>query len=522
MAINERTVATAEEVDPPSSPSPPLSPRGTKQRSLGGMIGRGAMWAVLANLTMRFASVAITAVLARLLSKEDFGVFAVAIAVYAIVASLAELGMGSAVARSATEPEEIAPTVTSISILISGVLGVAMAVTSPQLATLLGQPEAAGPLRILSLCLILTGIFAVPGAQLVREFRQDRIFLATVVGFLVGNPILIVLAVNGSGAEAFAWSRVFGQLATGIVFVLCVSRRYRPGWRRNEVGPLLRFGLPLSVANLVNWSLLNADYLILGRRVDAAQIGTYMIAFNVANWATALLGSVLNTVVVPAFGRVAAEPAKLGRAIVSATNLVALIAIPIGAMSLALAGPLVTTLFGQKWTDAIPVLAVLSLYGILYSFSLLFANVLVATGKTLRLLLIQLGWVAVLVPAMLLGLHLNGLTGVAWAHVITSGLIALPGYAYAVLRVTRQRLLPVLGATARPALGALLGGLVAWGLARVIPVEWIGLLAGGVVGVMVYTLVVVPDLMQRLPVRLRPQWVPARWRAHRRLQEDAS
>jgi PST family polysaccharide transporter len=42
---------------------------------------------------MRFASIAISAVLARLLSKEDFGVFAVALAVFIVVSSLAELGM---------------------------------------------------------------------------------------------------------------------------------------------------------------------------------------------------------------------------------------------------------------------------------------------------------------------------------------------------------------------------------------------------------------------------------------------
>ena len=41
------------------------------------------------------------------------------------------------------------------------------------------MPEAAGPIRVMSICLVLTGIFAVPGAQLVRNFRQDRILLGT-------------------------------------------------------------------------------------------------------------------------------------------------------------------------------------------------------------------------------------------------------------------------------------------------------------------------------------------------------
>ena len=129
----ERVVDTLE-VEAPTSPP---------ERSLGSQVGRGALWAVLANITMRFASVAVTAVLARLLSKEDFGVFAVSLAVYLVVASLAELGMASAIARSPMEPDDIAPTVASISILVSVGLGGAMAAFAPLLALGLGQPGRA-------------------------------------------------------------------------------------------------------------------------------------------------------------------------------------------------------------------------------------------------------------------------------------------------------------------------------------------------------------------------------------------
>jgi PST family polysaccharide transporter len=167
------------------------------------------------------------------------------------------------------------------------------------------------------------------------------------------------------------------------------------------------------------------------------------------------------------------------------------------------------------------VLTVLSIYGILYSFSLLFANVLVATGRTLRLLLIQLAWVAVLVPSIVLGLRLSGLTGVAWAHVITIGLIAVPAYAYAVLRATRQRLAPLLLATVRPLVAALVGGSAAWAIAQLITVGWLSLVVGGMVGVGLYGLVVLPDVMRRLPPRMRPSWVPLRWREPRTVVEES-
>jgi lipopolysaccharide exporter len=507
----QRTLTSSPAGDAASDPAAHSGPT-RPERSLGSMARRGALWAVAANVIMRFAGVAVTALLARLLSKEDFGVFAVALAVYLVVASLAELGMASAVARAPMEPEDIAPTVASISILVSGVVGLGMAVCAPVLASVLGQPDAAGPIRVLSLCLVLTGIFAVPGAQLVREFRQDRIFLATIVGFVVANPVLVVLALNGGGATAFAWSRVIGQVATGVVYVFSTSRRYRPGWRSEAVGPLIRFGLPLSLANLVNWTLLNADYMLLGRLVDAAQIGVYLIAFNVASWSTAVMGSVLNSVVVPAFGRVSDDRRRLGDALVSASELVAVVAMAFGALTLALAGPLVTVLFGAKWSEATPVLAVLSVYGVLYAFSLLFANILVATGRTARLLVVQLSWVAVLVPAMLVGLHHQGLSGVAWAHVVTIGLVSVPAYAVCVLRVTGQSAGELLRTWRLPTAAGAVAAAGAWVVSQAFATPWMSLLAGGAVGGVLYLAGVAPLAVRRLPPRLVPGRLASRWR----------
>lgn len=480
--------------------------------SIRAKAGRGALWAMSANLVMRFANIAITAVLARLLSPEDFGVFAVALAVYLVVTSLAELGMGSAVARSAVEPVDIAPTVVTISIAVSFGCAALLAVFSNALSELLGQPAAAQPLQILAISLALTGLFAVPGAQLVREFRQDRIFLATVVGFVVGNPVLVILALQGGGATAFAWSRVVGQLATGMVFWLGASRRYWPGWSREQLVPLLTFGLPLSMANLVNWTLLNADYMILGRLVSAAEVGVYMIAFNVASWSTAILGSVLNSVVVPAFGRVSSEARELRAAVVGTCRLVGLVSLPIGALSIGLAAPIVLTLFGEKWAESIPVLAILAVYGVFYGFTLLFVNVLVATGRTGRLLLIQLAWVLVLVPTMVFALHMWGLEGAAWAHVLTICLIALPGYLLAIVKATETRAAEVLAASLRPVVAAVAAGACAWLVALAFTPPWLRLGLGGAVGGIVYLAAAAPLFVPLLPSRFVPSWLPSRWR----------
>jgi PST family polysaccharide transporter len=460
--------------------------------SLARRAGTGAVWAAAGNIVVRVAGIAVTAAIARILSPADFGVFAVALAVHVVVGSLAELGMGSAVARSAHEPEDIAPTVTTLSIVVSLLLGAVMVALADQVATLVGVPAAAEPIRVLSICLVLTGFFAVPGAQLTREFRQDRIFLATAAGFLPANALLIGLALDGGGATSFAWSRVLGQIVTGAVMVACLHRHYRPGWRPAAVLPLLVFGLPLSLANLVNWSLLNADYVIIGRLLTETQVGVYMIAFTVAGWSTTVLSSVLNGVVVPSFGRVLGDDELFGSALASAVRLVALVAAPICVVTVVLARPLVETVFGPTWIGAAPVLSVLAAYGAVFSVSLLFANVLVAVGATGRLLGIQAVWVAVLIPAMVIGIRADGLVGAAWAHVATVVVVTLPLYVLAVRRSTGLDLRALPRAVSGPVGAALVAGAFALGTSLLLDDPAVVLLVGGALAVASYAVVARP------------------------------
>ena len=121
------------------------------------------------------------------------------------------------------------------------------------------------------------------------------------------------------------------------------------------------------------------------------------------------------------------------------------------AMTIALARPIVLTLYGAKWAAAANVLVVLSLYGAVFMVCLLFANMLTALGRTKFLLVLQLIWIGTLVPAMALGVHQDGIVGAAYAHVAVIVPIVLPSYLLALKRVTGVRL-TALGKAVLPAL----------------------------------------------------------------------
>jgi len=269
---------------------------------------------------------------------------------------------------------------------------------------------------------------------------------------------------------------------------------YRPSIDRRQLGPLLAFGVPLALANLLGQVLLNVDYVFVGRLLDVAAVGLYMFAFNVASWSTAVIGSMLNGVVVPAFSQVGVDSARLPAAVTRATRVVAVIACPIGAMTGVLAGPLVAVLYGPQWHAAAPVLAILSVYGVISVLCLLFANIVVAMGRTRVFLTVQAAALVVLVPAIQLGITRSGIVGVGLAHIAVIATVTLPVYLVAVRTSTGAGPIVLARAVAPPVVAAALAALAAALLARFSDVDLVRLVIGGMGGMAVYGLLMVREL----------------------------
>lgn len=480
----------------PVSPSPEAT---AGEKSLTDQVRSGALWAGGNALFLRFASILIMAVVARIVAPAELGIFALTLVVHGIVVSVAELGVASAIARSDQDLDSIAPTVVTISVVTSLTLGGLMAGFAGPLALLLGSADAEDPLRVMALCVALIGPFAVPGAQLQREFRQDLVFRAGAIAFVPGSAVLIVLSVVGDGAMAFAWSRVVGQLVMGTLMLLSVSRKYRPGLNTRILGSLVRFGLPLALANLLSQVLLNIDYVFIGRILTIEEVGLYNLAFNISLWSTAVIGSILNGLVLPAFSRVRAEGGDMTGALSGAVRTVALVAAPLSALALALASPLIVTIYGDQWAAAAPVLMVLSVYGFFSVICLLLANVIVSSGRTGILFTVQAVALAALVPVMWTGVTIGGLTGVAAAHIAVILLATFPLYVFAIKRSLGAGPGVILRAIWWPAVASGVAGLAAWLVALPVTIPAVQLLVGSTVGGTVYLVMTAPLLTSLFP-----------------------
>jgi PST family polysaccharide transporter len=466
---------------PQPDPPPPVATGGLER-----LVRRGALWTALNVALSRFGQFGIGIVVARLVAPEDFGIFAVALTVLMIVINVSELGVSAALVRETPEEcRRLAPTVATIAIATALALTAVMVLCADAFSRAMGAENAVGAVRVLSLTVFLAGFGAVPSALLKRDFAQDKQFAADSAHTLVSAVVVVVLAMSGWGAMALAWSRVAGQLVSIVLLQRYSPERFRLGFGRAQARQLLAFGLPLTGANIVAFTLLNVDYIVIGRTLGAVQLGLYLLAFNMSSWPINVFGAVVRAVSMPAFARIGDDRARLPGLFASAASMVATITMPVCLIMGALATPLVTFVYGSAWTASAAALVGLAVFGAGRTMVELLSDFLVALGRTRGIFVIQVVWIAALVPAMIIGVDRYGIAGAGIAHAAVIIGVTLPAYIVAVrgFMITPWLLVRAIGPRV---VAGFLAGTGAWLVADQVEQSWLAVVLGGPTGLVVF------------------------------------
>lgn len=444
-------------------------------------LARGAFWGainVTAGRALQFVS---TLVLAQILAPEHFGALAVAQVVQTIAMNMAELGATSAIGRADRDPDKIAPTVFTLSFGTSVLVTIAVMALAGPLAQFMGDPGATQVIQVMSLTILLAGLSGVPAAMVWREYLQKPRTVVELVGAIVSFALVIPFAAMGWGAFALVWSRVIGQLLITIGYWIVTPARYGFGFHRETAAYVLRLGAPLAGANLLVFVTLNLDYIIIGRELGPAELGVYLLAFNLAALPSTLISAVIRTVAVPTFGRLyVAGTLKSKIPILVASS--AYLGHAISALLVGLSLPLVAVLYGPNWAQAGTAMAGLAIFGAGRILTEMLADICVGAGKTGALLWIQALWLVALLPVMLLSVRWGGIWGAGVGHAIVVWAVIIPAYLIAVRKVLGASIAPTLRRCTRPTLAALAAGVVSWLCAQMLSNNWLALIIGGILG----------------------------------------
>lgn len=398
------------------------SRRNAPMNSVAGRLIKGSAWLSAARAVVNSLSLLSTIVLARLLSPSDFGLVALGTTMMALVTSITELSLSSALVRHEAPTRSHFDAAWTLNALRGLLLGSMFAAAGLLAARLYDDPRLTGVMVVMGFSLFLSGLTNPRSIMLQRDLIFWQEFVLNVSQKLVGVVVSIVIAY----VMRSYWALVIGILAMEATNVLVsyTILPFRPRVCFQHVKELLSFSVWLTAGQIVDTLNWRFDQLLIGKGLSVAALGHYTVGSNIAQMPTRETTSPLTNVIFPAFSSIRDDRGRLAQAYQRAQALVTAIALPAGIGAALIADPLIRLTMGDKWAPAIFVVQVLASVFALQTLGSLSQPLYMAQGETRLLFVRNTQMLAIRVPLIAGGMLLGGLKGVVLARVV-SGLVSI-------------------------------------------------------------------------------------------------
>ena len=356
-----------------------MSTQGVAESGVGGQL-RASSVLLVGRVFSKLVNLGVQVAIVRLLSKDDFGVFAYGLAIALAAELVVKFGLGRGANRFVPyhaergENAEVVGTLALVSativglgaIFFAGLFWVAQFDWS-------GMPSGSGA-RIVLILAVLAPVQALDtiGIQTLACFsRPGEIFFRKyVLGPALRAAAVAGVWLAGGGVEALAWA----YLAGGVIGVaICVQLAHRqlrlhgilplpPSQWRVPWRPLLRFSLPLMSTDLVFIMFTGATTVVL--MITDGESG--VAAMRAVIPAAALIGLVVQSfsmLFVPGAMRLYArgDTSALREHHWQSAAWVAVLSFPLFGLTFGIAPGFVPVLLGEAYTESAQLLAVLAI-----------------------------------------------------------------------------------------------------------------------------------------------------------------
>lgn len=381
----------------------------------------GIKWIGASLAITQFVRFVTTAILARLLTPEIFGLVAMAHVAISLIGVIREVGIGNAyIQRRDRGPEDAvaaANTTFFMSLGINGTLFLLAWLAAPLVILFFENDQLLNVLRAMFVVFLIDAFDTTPTMIIQKRLEFDKNALGEIAASAVNASVAITMAFFGFGV----WSLVAGQLVSrsaraGLVFKLS---GFRPAaqFDRGIARELFDYGRYLwafAVLSAVGGSL---DRMILGRGLGAASLGVYEMAHNLSNLPATQISRLVNRITFPSFSLRQEDLPSLRAALHKTIRHVSILSVPVACGIYAVSSDLILTVYGEKWRDAIPIIEVLAFYGLSLSLSSITGPTLKAIGKPHVLFYSSVAHHALL-AVLLLALAPHGAVAIAYAVLI--------------------------------------------------------------------------------------------------------
>ncbi|MFD2998842.1 MOP flippase family protein [Pontibacter toksunensis] len=392
---------------------------------------RGVKWTSLSTGLTVIIQLIQTAILARILSPEDYGLMALANIAMGFISIFLDMGISYAIISKPHITHQQLSSLYWLNIITGILLFVILSSASPLVAAFYDEQELTPIIIITSITFISSGFSIQYYALLSKELKFDILSKIAILTQGTGFLISVILAFNGFKIYSLVYAYLFSSLFNSLLLIYFGRKYHVPSFYYSfqEIKEFISFGSFQIGERTLNYFNSQFDSLIIGKVLGPGMLGFYTLAKNLTIKPIDIINPIITKVTIPIMSKVSSDTNYLGRIYKKTLEYLCSINFPIYALFFILAEPIILVLYGAKWTEAIHFFRLLSLYFLIRTTFNPIGSLLIARGKANWAFYWNLSFFTIMPVAIWLG-SFWGVSGVIFALIILFILGIYPLYRY--------------------------------------------------------------------------------------------
>jgi len=393
--------------------------------SLKAKVVTGTKWVAFANVFKQILQVLSLVIFARLLSPDDFGLFALMMIFVSFLVMFTDMGTASALVHIKNPSNKLLSSVLFFNIFIGTLFCLLLIIFSGYISIFFNSPKLEPLLQLISINFVIMSLGVVQKVRYEKELDFKYLTLIESFSIFIGISVGIIFALLGFGV----YSLVLQVLITSILSVGLL-------WKVSKWRPLLYFSIEdikiiwkytanLSAFNFINYFARNADNFLIGKFLNSSALGVYSLAYNIMLYPLQNISRVLLRILFPAFSKIQDDNKKFKEAYLKTIFFISLVSFPIMFGLIATADIFVSVLFGDKWANLAPILMILAPVGVIQSIGTTNGSIFMAKGNTNLLLRVGI-WSTIITIIFFIGGIFYGVEGVAISYLLSNIVLFYP------------------------------------------------------------------------------------------------
>lgn len=326
---------------------------------------KGVSWMAALKVAVRGTSFLRIAILARLLSQKQFGVFGIAGLVLVFMEKVTETGINVILIQEKLDLKKHINTAWIVSIIRGFLMFLIILVLSPFVSVFFDSPESLNLLILISFVPLIRGFINPSTVKFRKELEFQKEFLFKFVLFFIDAFFAIVAAFITRSAE----SLVIGVLVSA-VFELAISHLLvlpRPEFKyeTRQVRRIFSRGKWVTISEVMEFLSTHFDDIVVGKILNAFSLGGYQMAYRISELPLTEVTQVVGQVTFPVYSKISREPKRLKKAFLKTLLVTSFFSTFLGLVIFVFAKPFVYLVLGNQWLNIVGVLRILTIFGIL-------------------------------------------------------------------------------------------------------------------------------------------------------------